>query len=470
MSNRNFSILLLWLFLAPVVSNLINAPNANPFFQVPSEYHRKFIDDEGQQERIDAYFVNESEIEVRRWAEPTRFLFVSFIFLFFLNSLTKQQRMGPFDNVEYSMVLFSILILSSAYFQSNNHIYSLRTAIDGFIVPFLAYFTCRRLATSPLHLIRLSKTFLYMAVYLIFLGFIERAVHPEPTYRLSGPFRDKGAIYIATSLPFFIALIDTMYLGSVRTGTAIVSRGTKWIILSLAPLIIILTLTRANWVGFLMALAVLIATGCRLLHVSRKVIALGLTLTLLPLVVMLFLSLAPVDALEQRAGNLNTIYGRIATWIIALDEFKQAPLFGIGLNNLRDVLNESEFDYQGINRYRSAHNSYIALLVEQGLVGLLAYFAIVIGIMRKGLRFNRQGTQLRERWWGVAILTVMTAYLCPSMFSTKLHITNSLPGVFVFALVGSIIGVYGRPRLTVYVQRSPRLAVKPLAKAQVYDQ
>ncbi len=469
MNNHSFIILLAWLFIAPVASNLINKPNANPLFQSPAEYHRKFIDQDSKNDRINDYFTNESRIEANRLAEPTRLLFVGFIFLFILNTLTRQQRLVPFDNTEFWMGLFLSILVSSAFFQSNNLFYSFRTVIDGFMVPFLAYVICRRLVTSKTRLIQLNRAFIYMAVYLIILGLIERAVHPGAYYRLAGPFREKNAIYIATCLPFFVVLADTIYSGGNRAGTAIVTPKVRWYILLLSPLITLLTMTRGNWAGFLLALGVFIAMAERLMNISRKMIALGLILTLLPTLAMLFLSIASIETLEQRAGNVSTIYGRFATWMIALEEVKKAPLFGIGLNNLRDALHESDFYYAGIRRYRSAHNSYLALLVEQGIVGLLTYLAIVMCILRKGLHFYRKGASLRERWWGVTMMTVMTAYLFPSMFGAKLHTTNPMLGVFVFALVGGLVGVYGQPRATVYRQPSRQLAVKRLNNADARD-
>jgi len=465
MSNHSFVILLVWLFIAPVATNVINKPYLNPWFQSPNEYHRRYIDKAGQQERIDAYFIEESQIEGRRWLEPTRLLFVGFVCLFLLNSLTRQQRWAPFDNTEFWMALFSLMSLANASFQSDSLLYSVRIVIDGFMVPFLAYFICRRLVTSETRLIQLSKAFIYMAVYLIVLGLIERAVHHEPFYRLSGPFREKNAIYIATSLPFFVVLADKIFSGSGRARTAIVSRTVQWFVLLLAPLITVFTMTRGNWAGFLMALGVFIAMGVRMLSISRKMIALGLILTILPAIAMLMTTIAPLETFEERVGNVNTIYGRIATWMIILQEVRKSPILGIGLSNSRDLLNETEFSFAGIHRYRSAHNSYLVFLVEQGIAGLTAYLAIVICIMRKALRFYRMGTQPRERWWGVTVAAVMTAYLFPSLVAAKLHTPNAMLGIFVFALVGSVIGVYGRPRITLYRQQSPLLAIKRLSHA-----
>jgi O-antigen ligase len=203
---------------------------------------------------------------------------------------------------------------------------------------------------------------------------------------------------------------------------------------------------------------------------SRKMIVLGLIFSLLPMVAMLITALGLVDTLAQRAGNLSTIYGRIATWMIGWDEALKSPIFGIGLNNLRDVLNESDLYFQGIRRYRSAHNSYLALLAEQGFVGLLTYLAVVLCIIQKGLRLYRMGTQLRERWWGVVVVTVMTAYLFPSLFGAKLHTPNAMLGVFVFALVGGIVGVYGRPRVMVYRKQISLPTVKRINHADVRNE
>lgn len=443
LTNRAFAVLLVWLFIAPVASNFINRPHQNPFFQSPDEYHRRFV----ERVTMHDYFTQESEIEVKHWFEPTRLLFACFVIVFILNSLSGQKRLGPFDHTEVRMLLFVLILLASALWKSINLFYSLRVVLDGFIVPFLAYFISRRLVTSEARFIRLNQMFIYMGLYLIILGLVEWIVHAETTYKLLGPFREKHAIAITTILPFFVVLADTLYTSSIYAGKAMVCRSIRWFVLLLAPFITGITLTRGNWLGFLLGLGAFVAMGGRFMNMSLKLIAAGLMLILLPTIPIFILALTPEEIITGRMVGADSVYGRIATWTVLLQEGLKSPILGIGLNNSRNVLYNTELEIQGIQRYKSAHNSYLAFFVEQGVVGLLTYLAIVTCIMRMGFRlYNRGGSRSRERWWGVVVVAVMIAYLTPAMFGGKLHTPNALLGAYVFALLGGLAGVYGQPR------------------------
>src|SRR5215813_11471275 len=52
--HRGFAVLLLWLFVAPVASNLINRPGANPLFQSAEEVEGR----EAREHRMGGYFTD----------------------------------------------------------------------------------------------------------------------------------------------------------------------------------------------------------------------------------------------------------------------------------------------------------------------------------------------------------------------------------------------------------------------------
>lgn len=59
--------------------------------------------------------------------------------------------------------------------------------------------------------------------------------------------------------------------------------------------------------------------------------------------------------------------------------FKERPLFGYGLNAFRELSNQTAI-FAGRNFY--AHNNYIELLVDVGLVGTLLYYSFVIYVFK----------------------------------------------------------------------------------------
>lgn len=73
---------------------------------------------------------------------------------------------------------------------------------------------------------------------------------------------------------------------------------------------------------------------------------------------------------ELSSGTLNE---RSVIWAKAYEEWEESPFFGHGLGSFRRIINPYNVDY-------TAHNSFVAVTAEQGMVGTLLYLA-VIGIV-----------------------------------------------------------------------------------------
>jgi O-antigen ligase len=70
--------------------------------------------------------------------------------------------------------------------------------------------------------------------------------------------------------------------------------------------------------------------------------------------------------------SLPTISTRVFMWKSAILEFAQSPIFGNGISSVR-----SNFLYRG-GWYVQPHNSFVAILVDHGLLGLTLYITLII--------------------------------------------------------------------------------------------
>jgi O-antigen ligase len=93
-------------------------------------------------------------------------------------------------------------------------------------------------------------------------------------------------------------------------------------------------------------------------------------------------------ATEITAGNLNH---RTVTWAVALVTFTEHPLLGIGSNM-----------FLSVSEGRMAHNSFLSVLVELGLIGF-ALFGTVLTIAV--IQALRQPTKWDSSFWLTVILT-----------------------------------------------------------------
>jgi O-antigen ligase len=122
-----------------------------------------------------------------------------------------------------------------------------------------------------------------------------------------------------------------------------------------------------------------------------------------PLVFFSFLSLASVlawiiESLSQhffsayfRFGTLPTGGGRLEIWPYALALIKDNPLFGYGFG-----VEDRIFKLKGImlsGRYPSyVHNSYLGLMLQLGILGVIFFFAPLLTLLFKEL-FSKQNSE-----------------------------------------------------------------------------
>jgi len=91
--------------------------------------------------------------------------------------------------------------------------------------------------------------------------------------------------------------------------------------------------------------------------------------------------------------NSGTTATRIEVWSISIDLFKENPIKGVGIGNFSSLAKER---WTLAKRYKGAvvHNSYLSILSQTGLVGLLLYLSWNISLIRKTLAasINLEGT------------------------------------------------------------------------------
>jgi O-antigen ligase len=150
--------------------------------------------------------------------------------------------------------------------------------------------------------------------------------------------------------------------------------------LPVAFLGIALSGTRTASVGAALALLYGLATLTRLRLVTRIAVVVLLAAALfviLPIVQPLssFQRLGTTGT-EVTAGDLN---GRTAQWRQGFDAFKDHPVLGVGVDQYRTVNTLSKV----------AHNSYLSVLVELGLIGFVLFTTILWIVVAEARRLPR---------------------------------------------------------------------------------
>jgi O-antigen ligase len=439
-NHRGFLILIIWLFIAPLVSGTIQKVTSEPD---PQNQIMAELQDGTPVKKV---FLSESKIRLKDLLEPTRILFGLFLFLFLINALLKKDRPFNLDKTEVYMTIFSIFLVANVILMSKRPMFGLRTACDAFIIPFVGYFVTRRLVTGEERFLKLTKVIGYMSLYVVIIALIERISHQELLYRLSGPFPTANTLYAVLAVIFFIILAESYNKGLDPGNGFISSPFLRKIVLYSTPVIIFLTLGRGNWVGILSGLCVFIFMARRLTKFSTKIFAVGVILLFLCAMTVTAPLILPEDLLTKRIGNTTNIYARIGAWLLILNEGLSQPVLGIGLHNLRHFLDMADLSGWSNGLVRTAHNSFLALTTELGIVGLLMYAAVILSIGYTGLSLYRRGATTQDKWRGVALTSILIAYLMPAMFANTLYIDTPLHHVYVYAYAGAIAALHNRRR------------------------
>lgn len=92
---------------------------------------------------------------------------------------------------------------------------------------------------------------------------------------------------------------------------------------------------------------------------------------------------------ENVKDDNNGLAAREIMWRSAVELIKQKPLLGYGLQNGSEQLvtkyQENHFELGAINKY-DAHNVYLQILLNTGIVGLLPFLTMFILALVKGIR------------------------------------------------------------------------------------
>jgi hypothetical protein len=105
-----------------------------------------------------------------------------------------------------------------------------------------------------------------------------------------------------------------------------------------------------------------------------------------------------------QVAQSGSIASRINTWTSSLMMFADHPFLGIGLDNFKGYLSEYQvkanallhFEYEDMLYTRWAHNEYLQLLAEGGLLAFLPLMALIFSVGRRIFTNLRSATELKS--------------------------------------------------------------------------
>jgi O-antigen ligase len=118
---------------------------------------------------------------------------------------------------------------------------------------------------------------------------------------------------------------------------------------------------------------------------------------------------------------------RLHSWVAATDFIKKKPLLGWGSNGRGLVMEYTTWLPDSIGDFGHLHNSYMEILVNYGIVGLIFYFSIWIVIGKMLFKQIREGNT--KKAVGYLFATIMCFWGVMNCFES---FQNFWTGIFYF--------------------------------------
>jgi O-antigen ligase len=138
------------------------------------------------------------------------------------------------------------------------------------------------------------------------------------------------------------------------------------------------------------------------------------------------------------AGNFSLIE-RLAHWQAALGMILDHPWLGVGFGNYGAAY-EQYRTLRWANPLGHAHNYYLNIFAETGILGLLAYLGVWVAIVIQALRAAGQRNAPALRWMAVGLLGAV-AHLSAHHLFDNLYVANT------FLLIGAYLGLFAAAQL-----------------------
>lgn len=199
----------------------------------------------------------------------------------------------------------------------------------------------------------------------------------------------------------------------------------KWC-MALASVALLLTQSR----GGLLAYVAMLMVSAYMLAPDRKTRMRRLALVL----VVCVLAAAMAGLFFQRLGEIDdyTAVSRLAIWGGAFTVFARSPVVGAGFGNLRPLMGGLLGLPEGW--MGDAHNLYLELLAESGLVGFIAFAFLIVSALSAARRCMRQSRDEFTWLMGIAAFAALCGVLVHGTVDYLFHTTPQVAAMFLLVL------------------------------------
>jgi O-antigen ligase len=277
---------------------------------------------------------------------------------------------------------------------------------------------------------RLRKTVFVIMIFgfiFAFFAILQAVLSPNKIYgiyepKFAAPFgsfvnRHNFAAYMEMTLALPLGL---MFVGAV-------GRDKRLIYITAAGLMgiaLLLSGSRGGFVSLLAEIFFLVILTNKTKSSGRAAVKIGLSVLLMAVIVIGAILIGGESSLSrfaETAGSKDFSTNRTHIWSVTLSVIKNNLPFGAGLGAFAPAYTPYD-SLNGGTRVEQAHNDYLQVLADAGIVGLLLGAFFIYTLFKTGLR-NAKTSNKFKRGVVIGALAGCFAILVHSIFDFVLHIT-----------------------------------------------
>jgi len=349
------------------------------------------------------------------WKFPVHYIFLLARFIVFGAVAVVQVRKGISlrswlweGRVRKGVWLFTAIAIASLLISDYRSVFAAYPALATLLSYIATFFGMMGWAHSRERITRIVKIVLISTIGVCLFGFYQAfegsftgfyfRLYPrmEAIYEVQGGWHGRitSFLFHYNSLAGYLNVAAPVALGAAVLAKDRWLRALGFIYLSLSGAALYLTGSRGGLAGY----GAIAFIGLCFMAPRRKTVAVLIITSILASVIGASLwYIGDLEADRFRDVDDFTLESRVAIWGAATLIFLQHPVLGAGVGTFRFRFHQY---IPGIKDDVDAHNVYLQLLAETGIVGFLVFFATMWGFFRRGLKLLK-GTDMLGRIMGM---------------------------------------------------------------------
>lgn len=311
------------------------------------------------------------------------------------------------------------------------------------IAALLIYFAALLVFTdSPARLRIVVRTVTVFGFVLALFGLLQHFVNPDQIYWLRTPYQGHpfgpfiNSHHFAACMELTLALpLGLLFAGAIERDRRLL----YLFAVVLMALALVLTNSRGGMLSFACEVLFLFVLGGALRRRDRAadeivdgrarlraaLVRLGIGFVLVLVFLSAVLMVGGEQSLSRLVGTVNAddpTSGRVQFWRGTIEVIKAHPVLGAGLGAFGVAYTRYD-PLHGALRLEQAHNDYLQILADAGLLGGALALFFLVALFRRGLARLDTADKFR-RGTSAGALTGCGAVLVHSFFDFPLHITS----------------------------------------------